>query len=273
VARLPWQGPEESKPWDLAVTVVIPTLDVSELIDTCIAAWRAQTIPVNLLFIDTGSSPRHLGVLDEVERMHPDIEVHRLRFKAVKHPSDPVAIAMDLAFSLCSTPYLFATHADCFPARRDLIEWMLQEMDTSQAPAVGYQITPREGINTEGWVGHTATLFNMATVDALGLGWSQRRLCHLTGMDHFGNNRCNGYPDTEFLINEQLDRAGLARQIVGREENYITTDDENILHVRSYGSSKLYSPSHFAKATVDMQDALARTHQLLTEWRNEPPCA
>lgn len=264
-----WQGPAKVKPWDRSVTVAIPFLDVSELLDTFVECWQLQSIPVNLVIIDTGSSPRHMGYLDELERVQPEIEIHRLRFKSVKHPSDPVAIAMDLAFSLCTTKYLFATHADCFPARRDLIEWMIQLREREDCPVVGYQITDRGPIRTDGWVGHTATLFDMEAADRLNLCWSQRRYCNLTGMDHFGNNRTSGYPDTEFLINEQLDRAGVARHIIGKEENFVTTDDENIIHVRSYGSSKLYSPQHFERATPDMADALRRTHERIREWKEK----
>jgi len=261
-----WQGPDKVKPWHRQVTIAVPFLDTSETLDTLIESWLLQTIDANIVIIDTGSSSRHMGLLDEYERTDPRIEVHRLRFKAVKHPSDPVAIAMDLAFSLCSTDYLFATHADCFPARRNLIEDMIQIRHDTNAPVVGYQITDRENINTKGWVGHTATLFDMQQADLLNLAWSQRRYCHLTGMDHFGNNRCNGYPDTEFLINEQLDRANVKRAIIGYESNYVTTDDDNILHVRSYGSSKLYSKQHFQRANGDMADALRVTQQRIKEW-------
>lgn len=268
ILEKPWQGPQEVKPWHRKVTIVAPFLDTSELLDTFIEAWLLQTVDANICIIDTGSSPRHAGVLDEYERTDDRIEVHRLHFKAVKHPSDPVAIAMDLAFSLCTTEFLFATHVDCFPARRDLIEDFIQIRNESNAPVVGYQITDRKNIDTEGWVGHTATLFDMKQADLLNLAWSQRRLCNLTGMDHFGNNRCNGYPDTEFLINEQLDRAGVDRFIVGKEENYVTTDDANILHVRSYNSSKLYSPKHHAKAVVDMAEALRTTHERISRWKS-----
>jgi glycosyltransferase involved in cell wall biosynthesis len=264
-----WQGPDKIKPWDRKVTIVIPYLDTCETLDTLISSWKLQTVDANIVIIDTGSSPRHIGILDEYEKTDPKIEVHRLRFKAVKHPSDPVAIAMDLAFSLCTTDYLFATHADCFPARRDLIEEMIQLRQDTNAPVVGYGITPRDDIDTQGWVGHTATLFDMKQADLLNLAWSQRRYCHLTGIDHFGNNKCNGYPDTEFLINEQLDRANIARHIIGSESNYVTTNDDNILHVRSYGSAKLYSKKHFQRANTDMSEALKKTESRINAWRNE----
>ncbi len=266
--RKPWQGLSKKKPWFNECTIVIPHLDTSELLDTCIESWKQQTVKSNIIVVDTGSSPRHMGVVDELELYHKEVEVHRLRFKAVKHPSDPVAIAMDLAFSLCSTRFLFATHADCFPARNDLVEWMISCRESSGCPVVGYQITDRKGIDTDGWVGHTATLFDMVEADNLNLAWSQRKLCNLTGMDHFGNNRCNGYPDTEFLINEQLDRAGVERNIIGKEVNYETTDDKNILHVRSYSSSKLYSPEHHKKASMDMSQALSKTHERLIKWKS-----
>jgi len=267
----PWFGLGTVKPWDRKVTVVIPHLDTSELLDTVTQLHRLQTVTPNILIVDTGSSPRHLGVLEDIERAFEDVEVHRLRFKAVKHPSDPVAVAMDLAFSLCTTEYMFATHADCLPMRRDLLEWFiaLAEGPDDGVPVVGYQITDRAGIETEGWVGHTATLFHMPTVDRLGLGWSQRRLCNLTGMSHFGNEMCSGYPDTEFLLNTQLDTLGLPRLIVGKEVNYETTKDHNITHVRSYASAKLYSPTHFEKARIDMAEAMTLAHERLPQWKAE----
>jgi len=259
-----WQGPYKKKPWDNKVTVTIPCLDVVEILPTCIASWKAQG-DVNILLIDTGSSPAHSGYLDEIERMDPFVEVHRLRFKAVKHPSDPVAIAMDLAFSLCTTPYMFCTHADCFAARPDLIDDLVNDMEEGHIVS-GYHITDREGLNVEGWVGHTATMFNMIEVDKLNLSWSQRRYCTQTGHCHYGEGRTNGVPDTEFLINYQLDNAGVPRKIIGYEENYVTTDDDNIIHVRSYGSSKMYSPVHFRKASIDMTNALKKTHERLKQW-------
>jgi len=264
----PWQGPDEVKPWDRPVTIVAAHLNTSELIDTFITSWLLQSIDCNLVIVDTGSSERHMAVLREWERRESRVEVHQLHFKAVKHPSDPVAIAMDLAFSLCTTPYMFATHVDCFPVRQDLVESFIEAAKASGDPVAGYQITPRAGIDTEGWVGHTATLFDMTRADELNLAWSQRKLCQLTGMDHFGNNRCGGYPDTEFLINKQLDLVGIPRLIMGTEENYVTTDDANIVHVRSYASSKLYSPDHHSKATVDMEKALVETKERIELWKS-----
>lgn len=263
-----WQGDFEIKPWHKKVSIAIPFRETPELVDTFMESWLLQTVSANIIIIDTGSSELSLKKLREWEKREDCVELHELRFKAVKHPSDPVAIAMDLAFSLCTTKYLFATHADCFPLRNDLIEWMISKMESGGSPVIGYQITDREGIKTDGWVGHTATMFDINQADILNLGWSQRRLCNLTGMDHFGNNRCNGYPDTEFLINEQLDRHGIQREIIGKEINFKTTKDENILHVRSYASSKMYSPSHHSKAKDDMILAIEEVSKKIELWKS-----
>ena len=267
----PWQGTIGRKPWEYEVTAVIPHLDTSELLQTNISLLQAQTIQPYIVIVDTGSSPRHLGVLDEIERMNDGVEVHRLRFKGVVHPSDPVAIAMDLAFSLCSTSFIYATHADCFLKRREYFADMLGKLRINPQSICGYQITDRPGLDTKNWVGHTSTFFETEFVDANNLAWSQRKFCNLTGCDHEGDKKTNSKPDTEFLINWQMDRLqkkghDANRLIIGTETNYETTDDDNLTHVRSYASSKLYSSEHFAKCAGDMARALKEADERLKEW-------
>ena len=199
------------------------------------------------------------------------------------HPSDPVAIAMDLAQAACCTEFLYATHADCFLKRRDYLEGLLADMTRAGTPVAGYGITPRTGIpDADNWIGHTSSMFDVRFLDIHGIGWSQRRLCNISRMDHFGNNRCNGYPDTEFLLNVQIDRLERnfrmevegdeyathtpLRHFIGSEENFETTDDGNLTHVRSYASAKLYSPSHSKKCARDMEKALKEAQERIVEW-------
>ena len=273
-AHKAWHGTIAKKPWEYKVTAVIPHLDTSELLDTNIALLRLQTERPFIVIVDTGSSARHMGVLDELERCNEDIEVHRLRFKSVVHPSDPVAVAMDLAFSACRTEWIYATHADCFLKNQHFIENTLEKMRVRDFSVAGYRITERKGVDTSKWVGHTATFFNTKFCDEHNLAWSQRKLCNLTGEDHAGDQKTSSYPDTEFLINVQLDVIAKDlkrpnRWIIGTEENYITTDDEDICHVRSYASSKLYSPEHFKKASKSMERAMTEAYKRIKKWSDK----
>ena len=256
-----WEGVSHRKPWETEVTAVIPCLDTPECVEVLVELLSLQTIKPNIVLIDTGSTQKHIGALRELERLNEHVELHELRFKGVIHASDPVAIAMDLAFSACATPYLFATHADCFPMRKDLLEHLVSVMKLQDVPVAGHEITPRVGLEVAGWVGHTATMFDMGFCDEHGLGWSQRRCCKLSGNSHRGNSTLGGYPDTEFLINEQLDKLDQQfgkphRFITGKEENYKTTKDDLITHVRSYVSAKVYSSDHFIRASRDMDEAM-----------------
>ncbi len=136
----PWEGNCEKKPWEYKVTVAVPVLNTPETLEPLIALYRLQTERPFIMVIDTGSSDDNLAKIQRLAA--EDIEVHSIRLNGVEHPSDFPAIAMDLAFAACRTQFLFATHADCYPRRRDLIEWFLG-MCPSKSPVVGYEISPR----------------------------------------------------------------------------------------------------------------------------------
>lgn len=100
------------------------------------------------MVIDTGSLDENLRKIEAMR--DEDLEVHTIRLNAVKHPSDFPAMAMDLAMTLCRTPYMLATHADCFLKKQTLVEDMVQ-MVKDISPVVGYEITPEPTTIGVGW--------------------------------------------------------------------------------------------------------------------------
>lgn len=116
----PWEGAGKVKPWDHSVTAVIPCLDTPDELELVVKLLLAQTVSPYIQIIDTGSTDDNLHRIFKLRS--EQVEVHSLRFNGVKHPSDFPALAMDLAFAACQTEWIFATHADCFLRRRDVIE-------------------------------------------------------------------------------------------------------------------------------------------------------
>lgn len=171
-----WEGKCRKKPWDYPVTAVIPVIDTIEELSYVIQLLRLQTIKPYIVVVDTGSTPENYQVIENMRA--DDLEVHCIRLNGVEHPSDFVAMAMDLAFSCCRTEYLFATHADCFLRKRDFLENMLL-LTNKENPAVGYEISPRGHKDWVGMISHTASMYYMPVMDKIGFGWSLRRLLNI----------------------------------------------------------------------------------------------
>lgn len=144
----PWEGDVSLKPWDFQVTAAIPVLDTWETLEVVVELLRAQTNRPFIMVIDTGSLDENLRKIEAMR--DEDLEVHTIRLNAVKHPSDFPAMAMDLAMTLCRTPYMLATHADCFLKKQTLVEDMVQ-MVKDISPVVGYEITPEPTTIGVGW--------------------------------------------------------------------------------------------------------------------------
>ena len=63
--KSPWEGSCEKKPWKYKATAVIPCLNTSETLRTCIELLRLQKERPYIMIIDTGSRSDHLdSVLD-----------------------------------------------------------------------------------------------------------------------------------------------------------------------------------------------------------------
>ena len=266
--RRPWEGGWRMKPWDFEVTVAIPVMDAYEAVEQIVELYRLQTERPYIILIDTGS------MNDDLRKLAAeDVEVHMLRLNGVKHPSDFPATAMDLAFSVCRTEWLLATHADCFPRNRGIVE----ELRRYNTAVAGYEITPRPHSDWPGMVGHTLTMFHMPTMDDIDAAWSMRRLVrkykHPDGASarHEINPATSpNWPDTELLINYQLRDAGIKPLIIGKEANATRTVDERIDHCRSWASAALYSKGSDYQAASQswIEDGIIQAKARTKEWSN-----
>ncbi len=260
----PWEGNCQKKPWEYRVTAVIPCLETSETLPICVELLRLQTEKPYIMIIDTGSTKEHL---DKIEAMRDvDLEVLSMRLNGVQHPSDFVAMAMDCAFSMCRTPFLFATHADCFLRRRDLLEYLMKRCEKN--PVVGYEMSPRAHADWHGMLSHTASMYHIATMDRIGFGWSMRRLCNLFNMTDYKPNPLRpNWPDTEILGNYILRYYKIKPDLIGSEKNFSRQKDENIDHFRSFTSGKLYSPAYFKVASEWYESAKQEALARIEDWK------
>lgn len=267
----PWEGICPTKPWEYDITAVIPCINTSETLPVCIELLRLQTIRPFIMIIDTGSQPSHL---DEVLKLRaPDVEVHSIALNGVRHPSDYPAMAMEMAMTLCRSPYLFATHADCFLRRRDFLEYVMGISKKENCPAVGYELSPRAHKDWQGMLSHTASLYHMETMDKIGFGWSLRRLCNeFNIVDYKPDPMRPNWPDTEILGNYILRKHNIKPYIIGPEQNAVRNLDENLDHFRSYTSGKLYSPPYFQQAQEWYNDARLQALKRIEQWKEEINC-
>lgn len=263
----PWEGDTVKKPWDYKVAVAIPVLDTYDELKIVIELLRLQTIKPYIMVIDTGSLPEHYAKIETLRA--DDLEVHCLRLNGVMHPSDFPAMAMDLAFTLCRSPYLFCTHADCFLKKREFLEQCVELCEVKKV--VGYEITPRAHKDWKGMVSHTATMLDMATMDKIGAGWSIRRLCNLFGIFNAKPNPMTpNWPDTELLLNYILRQHKIEPCLIGTEDNFTRNVDANIDHCRTLTSGLLYSPDYYVKARAWAEDAKTQALKRIEEWRAKP---
>jgi len=266
--RQPWEGNCEKKPWHYRVTAAIPVLDTYEQLEICVRLLKAQSERPYILIIDTGSSSEQYVQIEKLR--DEDVEVHAIRLNGVLHPSDFPAMAMDMAFSLCRTDLLFATHADVFLRRRDFIEHLIN-LCPSKSPVVGYEISPRCHADWHGMVSHTASMYHMPTMDRIGFGWSMRRLCSYYNIkDYRPNVSRPQWPDTEILGNYILRSFKIKPHLIGSEQNFERKKDENIDHLRSFTSGKLYSPNYYEIVNKLYEDAKTEALERLESWeKNE----
>jgi hypothetical protein len=264
----PWEGNCTKKPWHYQVTAVIPALNTSETLPICIELLRLQSLKPFIMIIDTGSIEEHFNKIMALRA--EDVEVHTIALNGVRHPSDYPAMAMDLAFTLCRTEYLFATHADCFLRKRSLLEDMITFCKTF-SPAVGYELSPRAHPDWKGMLSHTASMYHMKTMDNIGFGWSLRRLCHRYDIvDYKPDPMKPNWPDTEILGNYILRDNGITPHLIGTEGNQCRTLDDNIDHFRSYTAGKMYSPDYYKITQGWYEDAKSQALARIEQWKNEP---
>lgn len=266
VSQRPWEGDCRRKPWHYDINAVIPVMDTWEILEVVVELLRLQSVHPFITIIDTGSQPENYRKIESLRAQ--DVEVHSLCLNGVLHPSDFPAMAMDLAFSLCRSPYLFATHADCFLRNRTLLAEML-ELCQTQSPVVGYEISPRQHEDWQGMFGHTCTMFEMQTMDRIGAGWSMRRLVTLFDIDsHEPSWERPNWPDTELLLNYLVRQNDITPHLIGHEENFVRHLDENIDHCRTLTGAMLYNAEHYAKASAWADDAMREAQARIKLWSN-----
>lgn len=267
-ARLaPWfagvSGCSESKPWEYRVTACIPHLETVEPLAVCIDVLRCQTERPYIVIIDTGSSTATRRELEKFRAA--DLEIHYIAAHGYRHPSEPVAVALDLAHAVCRTDYLFHSHSDCFLTRDDFLAELVARCDREN-PVIGYRMSPRDWATDE-WqwmVGHTATLLHMPTMHSIGATWSMQRARSQFGYS-IDEGRAGGWPDTETAFNRVLRDSSIAPEFIGADVNGERQTDGNIDHVRSYAGSKLYSKVYHEKATPWMVAALTEARVRVVE--------
>jgi hypothetical protein len=268
----PWEGlPAQKKPWQFRVTAAIPVIDGSDYLPLCVELLRLQTEPVFIMLIDTGSAPVQFERIAEMRAPH--LEVHRIQLHGVRHPSDFPAMAMDLAFTLCRSEWLFATHQDVFLRRQDLLADLVARSRSENIAVLGYEITPRQHDDWKGMISHTASMYHMPAMDRAGVAWSLRKLANLCGLeDHAPDPARPNWPDTEVLSNYFFRHHQLKTEIIGTEQNYRRTLDDNIDHPRSIPSAALYSADYLAAAQSALNAAVQEARDRISLWQNNPVC-
>ena len=264
-------GKVEKKPWDYACEAWIPVMDTTDTLPYVIELLRNQTKRPFIVLVDTGSTKQSFDYIEKLYGDEEDIELHRFRFKAVRHSSDFPAFAMDLAMSVCRTDHLFCTHSDVFLKKIDMLERLMMLCDDIR-PAVGYQMSPRDHPDWERMVSHTCTMLHIPTMDKINASWSLRRLCNRKGMEFIPNHpkMGNNWPDTEILLNYILWENNYKAKLIGTENNGERTNDEYIDHCRSLTASRLYFPkgANLRQAWVD--DAIKMAKERISQWKSIP---
>lgn len=252
------------RPWNYPVAAALPHFETPETLPVVLELLQLQTVRPYILLIDTGSSPLTVRLLEKLRR--PNVEIHYLRPHGFRHTSAPVTTAMDTAFALCRCEYLFCTHTDVFPKRRDLLEWLISLCRPDQ-PVVGYEMSPRPG--TQRWrnvVSHTCTLLHMPTLRKHGISWSFERYWE-SGQ---AEPQQHGYPDTEQPFDLCLRAAGIYPYLIGHEPNDYYRDD-NIEHVRSWTGLKNWMPDdpRTAQRYSQLHWAMQAARRRIVKWKQE----
>ena len=252
-----FMGISQPPPWSYKVACAIPHFESLDTLPTVVELLRLQTERPYLLVVDTGSCSE---TREKLELMRAkDVEIHYVQSHGWRHSSEPVSAAMDVAMAVCRSEYLFCTHSDVFLRRRDFIA----DLVGHNTPAVGYEITDRSHVTDDwrGMISHTATLLHMPVMRRIGAAWSIQRACEMLGIP--ADTR-HGWPDTETGINLILREHGIEPVLIGTEKNGERTVDDNIDHVRSLSSIRIYGDLGHRSKWLD--SALSDARERIREW-------
>lgn len=216
------------------ITVCIPHLNTPELLEASVRLWKAQTVKPEVWVVDTGSKKppteaRKFGAfVCEVPRCTP------------AHPLEPIAWACSAAMLRCKTPFVFFTHVDVFPKRRDLLESFLGWMQATSSAVAGYHTWPRDHWPLDWWrgmVGHSLTMADARVLRANGVRWGYQEAVKKFGV--FGERDAKHW-DPEMTFNLHLRRAGLPILLLGQEAVHELVDDEWHVHLKGYPSARRF---------------------------------
>lgn len=261
--------PGKKRPWSYPATVALPHLDTLEYLQACVDLIRLQADPPYILVLDTGSPPEVCARLEELRA--DDLEVHYIRGHGYIHSSQPVCVALDLAFALCRTERLVLMHTDVFLRRRDALKWLLAQV-TDETPVVGYQMSPRPDAKGE-WARITSHAFTGCWMPAMrrhGVSWSMERWYGRFGRPE---HTTMGWPDTESPFLLSLDDAGIVPKLLGPEPNYERHQTEWIDHARSIAGIRVATPAaDLLRRKIEdyAGQALAEARERAVRWRREP---
>jgi hypothetical protein len=239
------------KPWQYRSTAILPTLGETDHLPILLDLLRLQTEPPYIVIVDTGSPQSQC---DKLERLRADdVEIHYVRGNAYTNTSEPVCVALDLGFARANTELIFLTRTDCFPVRRDALEWMGAQV-SAETPVVGWEMSDRSWI-TDKWrgvVSHTFTMIDAKTVRRIGATWHMQR-----SRDSIGAAGNDGWPDTETGFDLCLKAAGIKPKLLGEEFNYQRQITEWWDHARSLTGLRTYSAGNDMANAAEVYAAAA----------------
>lgn len=264
-----YEGFAKKKPWEYRTTAVVLTFETpEEQLRVVLDLLRYQSEKPYLMIVDTGSSRANVSAIERIADETEDIEAHFVRSRGWIASSAPCAAAMDVAFALCQTPYLFATHDDVFLMRRRFVQEIREQCDEA-TPAVGYQMSPREFWEQENvafkelWkstLSHTSTVYHMPSMRKYGAFWSMPAAFEKLGLPI--EQPKYGFPDTEVNLGLCLNAAGVGVRFLGDPAPDVLSGEKpsvlmlgeelndiqktaNWVHVRSSTSQRIYNPISF----------------------------
>lgn len=263
------EGVASKKPWEYHSTAIIPHLDTPDYLRVLIELLRRQTQRPYMVVVDTGSPPASADAIEQFRS--EDVEIHYVRANGYSHTSEPVCVALDLGFARANTPLIFLTHTDCFPRRRDALEWLGNQCDIN-TPVVGWEMSERSWITDDwkGMVSHTFTMLHAETMRRIGASWHMGRARDQLGLG--AGYRTDGWPDTETAFAYCLRAAGVTPKLLGSEVNYERQITDWWDHGRSLTGTKLYAAGSARAEAVGAYagDALADAEARVNQWMARP---
>jgi hypothetical protein len=261
------EGSGRVKPWQYRTTAIIPHLNTPDYLSVVVQLLQLQTEPPYIIVVDTGSP---FPVCEQIERMRSDdVEIHFIRANGYGHTSEPVCVALDLGFARASTPLIFLTHSDCFPTKRNALQW-LGDQCSEACPVVGWEMSDRSFLTDDwpGMVSHTFTVVHAPTMRRIGATWHMARAREQLGLDAGSGE--SAWPDTETGFAYCLRAHGVAVKLLGSEVNYERQVTDWWDHARSLTGTQLYCPEAHqgVKTAAYAAEALADGRRRIAAWKS-----